>query len=1009
MIAPRRHTSLVDPSPSTRPAGVSAAASRAGNPACSVRAPRRRDPGATCALMVLALLISAPRAATQSTLLSYEGGFHGAEFGTTVALCDVDGDSWPDLLVGCPEDDTVGEDAGAVYLFDGSDGSLLRVHHGAAAGDRFGSALSDIADVNQDGVRDYVVGAPFSDVNSTDSGRVTFYSGATGASISSYGGAAAGDRFGAALAPAGSVPGLLPGFPAVPMLAIGAPYADGAGGTDSGAVFFRSVSGQAAPWPPSEKRGIEAFEHYGATLDAQWSELVVGAPDYDGAAGANIGRIEAWELLDVVLSSDPFAVTKFSVAGDAAGGRLGAAVTIAYWASAPGNPPNVVYVGGAPDATTPYVKLWVDVSGTGTQVGKLTGSGRFGAALASGCKQHCFLAVGAPEYVLGGTAKGRVSLYADGALFGLLAGTASGERFGAALAGQLGHPDTSKTGHLLVGAPLADIATTDDGRVALYQETTLRYGVNGVPSQGDFAGAAVAGLGDVNGDGVPDVLVGSPDADATASFPLPGERIGCGSARVISGATGAVLRSHFGGADGDHLGASVAALGDVNLDGVTDYVIGAPQNDNTTTTAGYAVVASGATGSTLFTLTGVFNSGHFGAAVGGGSDVNGDGRPDVLVGSPDTSNGNVTAYSGVNGASLGTVNGATAGDHFGAAVAGLGVDLDGDGKQEYLVGAPGYDFLGTVDAGRAYLLKSTTSLLTINVANGFAAGDEAGTSVAAAGDVNHDGVSDYLVGIPGYDGAGSNSGRVRAISGVAGIGTQLATLSGLGSNDRFGTSVTGLGDVDGDGWVDWAGGAREQDPLFGGNGYVRVLSGKDQSQLFLIAGSGLEGLGVSVAAAGDVDLDGVRDVVAGGPYNDAHGTNSGVARVYSLSSGLPVWTDLGFALPGLTGAPSLVGTGSLLTGSPGALSLSAAAPAALCALFGSLTQGAVPFKGGTLVPVPVDLVVMLGTSPTGDIPITWGAWQAGLSGLELHFQYAIQDAGGPKGAALSNAVRASVP
>ena len=68
-----------------------------------------------------------------------------------------------------------------------------------------------------------------------------------------------------------------------------------------------------------------------------------------------------------------------------------------------------------------------------------------------------------------------------------------------------------------------------------------------------------------------------------------------------------------------------------------------------------------------------------------------------------------------------------------------------------------------------------------------------------------------------------------------------------------------------------------------------------------------------------------------------------------------------------------------------------------------------PFKGGTLVPVPVSLMLPLATSPSGDAPLPWTAWPAGLSGLDLYFQYAIQDAGAVHGVALSNAVKADVP
>jgi len=123
----------------------------------------------------------------------------------------------------------------------------------------------------------------------------------------------------------------------------------------------------------------------------------------------------------------------------------------------------------------------------------------------------------------------------------------------------------------------------------------------------------------------------------------------------------------------------------------------------------------------------------------------------------------------------------------------------------------------------------------------------------------------------------------------------------------------------------------------------------------------------------------------------------------------PVWTDLGFALPGAGGPPSLVGNGALTTGSSGSLALTQAAASAASMLFVSLSRSAAPFKGGTLVPVPVIFMIGFPTSPSGTLTLPWNAWPGGLSGLSLYFQFAIADAGAPGGVALSNAVRGNVP
>jgi hypothetical protein len=140
--------------------------------------------------------------------------------------------------------------------------------------------------------------------------------------------------------------------------------------------------------------------------------------------------------------------------------------------------------------------------------------------------------------------------------------------------------------------------------------------------------------------------------------------------------------------------------------------------------------------------------------------------------------------------------------------------------------------------------------------------------------------------------------------------------------------------------------------------------------------------------------------------------NTGISARHSFVQGtLPIdpWTDLGSDLAGVAGPPQLVGTGPLTAGSAGALTLSDAAPSAVCALFVSLSSAPAPFKCGTLVPVPVALQLTLATNGTGALSLAWGAWPNGLSGASLYFQYAIADGAAVCGTALSNALRADVP
>ncbi|HXT50708.1 MAG TPA: right-handed parallel beta-helix repeat-containing protein [Thermoanaerobaculia bacterium] len=140
-------------------------------------------------------------------------------------------------------------------------------------------------------------------------------------------------------------------------------------------------------------------------------------------------------------------------------------------------------------------------------------------------------------------------------------------------------------------------------------------------------------------------------------------------------------------------------------------------------------------------------------------------------------------------------------------------------------------------------------------------------------------------------------------------------------------------------------------------------------------------------------------------------TGSGSAPIVDMGAfeAPSAWVDLGSSLAGVAGPPLLFASGTLETGSPGTLALSSAAPAAFTVLFVSLSSAPLPFKCGTLVPLPPVAKFPLFTSGVGAIPLGWMSWPGGLSGLSVYFQYAIQDAGAVCGVALSNALRGDVP
>ena len=300
----------------------------------------------------------------------------------------------------------------------------------------------------------------------------------------------------------------------------------------------------------------------------------------------------------------------------------------------------------------------------------------------------------------------------------------------------------------------------------------------------DFA-ISVSGAGDVNGDGIADLIVGVPSDDSNGR--------NSGSARVLSGVDGSVIYTFDGDSAFDDFGRSVSGAGDVNGDGFADLIVAAPNADNNGVARGIVRVFSGEDGSVLY---------NFDGRSGSGADVNGDGFSDLIVGAFGDSNngsnsGSVRVFSGVDGSVLYSFDGDSAGDLFGFDVSGAG-DVNGDGFADLVVGAFG-DSNNGFDSGSARVFSGVDGSVLHNF-DGDSAGDSLGISVSGAGDVNGDGFADLIVGAPGADRNGTNSGSARVFSGVD--GSVLYTFDGDSAREQFGDPVSGAGDVNGDGFAD---------------------------------------------------------------------------------------------------------------------------------------------------------------------------------------------------------------
>ncbi len=847
----------------------------------------------------------------------------GDQSGTSVSAAgDVNGDGLGDLIVGAPESDpaTGSSDGRSYVVFGKSTGAAIDLSAVAATGGGVGGfvingetslnysgiSVSAAGDVNGDGLGDLIVGAPYSGsagrsyvvFGVSTNTAVNLSAVAVGSGGFAINGQCRNDLSGRSVSAAGDVNG-----DGLADLLVGAPSV--VGGAGRSYVIFGNTTGafyqSTVDWVGTKADDTQSDNGAASTLAAGAGNDTLTATAASillGGSGNDTFLVNDTMLTALKSSLGSGGNTTQLVRIDGGGGFDTIALAGTGLNLVLGQIANKTDGVNQADGRINSVER-IDLTGTGVNILNVTANDVRDMASMNSVNKGTGWSKGTYDL---GAAVGRHQLVIDGNAGDLARLTDSGwTSVGTVFNGTA----TYKVYNSASG--LAQVLVAD--AVTVFNASELfTYSMSGLSANsggfiingqttGDEAGFSVASAGDVNGDGLVDMIVGAHKADANGNdagrtYVVFGSSnnsaINLSALTASAGVVGGFAINGQGGYD--ESGFSVAAAGDVNGDGLADVIVGALLADANGNDAGRTYVVFGKTGTSPINLAAIAsNTGGFsivgaagndqsGYSVASAGDVNGDGLADLIVGAPladaagnDAGRSYVvfgkTTTSTVNLNNLGaggfTINGKQGSDYIGHSVSSAG-DINGDGLADLLVGGQCADFNGN-DAGQTFVVYGKTSTSAINlsavaagnggfVINGQGPYDESGTSVANAGDVNGDGLADLVIGAP--QPTGSNSGRSYVVFGQTGTpgainlsavagGTGGFAIVGQQGYDRAGYSVASAGDFNGDGLADLIIGAPLVDAVPGTN------QANDAGRTYVVFGqTGSATIYLSAVAAG---------------------------------------------------------------------------------------------------------------------------------------------------------------